>query len=207
GGVSALVAFHRAATDLPGAGGDGVQEPAVVGHHDERLGANVQMLCEPSDALDVEVVGRLVEDDEVVVVDQQSGQARAATFPTGQTRHGLVQVPAAEQAAKDVEGTRVTGPLVFGAVAQDEVPDGGVGKVVPLMQEPDTKAPVVHHAPGVRCGDAGEHGDQCGLSTTVAADHADTVLRVDTERHLVEEYEWPVGQGHVLKIDQIHHRR
>src|SRR5699024_9861253 len=70
---------------------------------------------------------------------------------------------------------------------------------------PDTKAPVVHHAPGVRCGDAGEHGDQCGLSTTVAADHADTVLRVDTERHLVEEYEWPVGQGHVLKIDQIHH--
>src|SRR5690606_28186132 len=109
GGVSALVPLDAAVDHLPGAGGGGVQEPPVVGDHDQRLAAAAEVPGEPGDALDVEVVGGLVEDDEVVVVDEQPGERGAAPLPAGEVGHRPAEVPAAEQAAEHVAGPGVAG--------------------------------------------------------------------------------------------------
>ena len=70
--VTALVGVNHAVVHFPGGGGDGIQEPAVVSdHHDGNLAA--QQLRKPLHALDVEVVGRLVEYHEVEFLYERCG--------------------------------------------------------------------------------------------------------------------------------------
>ena len=53
---------------------------------DDRAAPRQQVLGEPADALDVEVVGRLVEHDQVGVADQRRGQRDAPLLAAGQAR-------------------------------------------------------------------------------------------------------------------------
>ncbi len=52
-------------------------EPAGV-----RRPAPLEVIGEPGDALNVEVVGGLIEEDDVVVADEQRGERHAAALPT-----------------------------------------------------------------------------------------------------------------------------
>ena len=69
-------------------GADLVEEPPVVGHDHEparvRRPAPLEVPGEPGDALDVEVVGGLVEEDDVVVADEQRGERDAAALAAGE---------------------------------------------------------------------------------------------------------------------------
>ncbi|WP_280420077.1 hypothetical protein, partial [Nocardia carnea] len=47
---------HPAAHHFPGAGRDGVEEPAIVGDHDQRTAPGQQMFGQPLHALDIEMV-------------------------------------------------------------------------------------------------------------------------------------------------------
>ena len=77
--VAAVVGVHRAALHLPRAVADLVQEPAVVGDDDQRgLAPRGQVPGQPGDALDVEVVGRLVEQQQVRVARPGAWPARSA---------------------------------------------------------------------------------------------------------------------------------
>ena len=89
-GVPALVAVDGAVVDLPRRLADLVEEPPVVGDDDEGAGAADEVLGQPRDRLDVEVVGRLVEHDEVVAPEQQRGQRAAPALAAGEARarHG-----------------------------------------------------------------------------------------------------------------------
>ena len=89
---------------------------------------------EPGDALDVEVVGGLVEHDQVGLADEQLGERDPAPLATGERRDDGVealreagQIEPAEQPGQDVADLGVAGPLVVGEVADDLVPDGGLG--------------------------------------------------------------------------------
>ena len=94
-GVPAVVGVHDAGpvggrVHLPGAVADGVEEPAVVGDHDQRRGApqpapRVEVPGQPGDGLDVEVVGRLVEDQQVV---RRPGAAAPASTGVARRRRG-----------------------------------------------------------------------------------------------------------------------
>jgi len=68
--VAAVVLVDDGVVDLPGPVAHRVEEPAVVSHHHERRGSRDQVPCEPVDRFDVEMVGRLVEDQQVVVAEQ-----------------------------------------------------------------------------------------------------------------------------------------
>lgn len=129
--VAALVLVDGAALDVPHAGADLVEEPPVVGHADERGTAGPQVSGEPGDALDVEVVGGLVEDDQVLVRDQQLGERDAAALTAGERRDDGVQPvlearqrEAAEEAGQHVPDLGAARPLVVGEVADDLVADG-----------------------------------------------------------------------------------
>ncbi len=81
--IAAVVRVDARVVDLPDPGADRVEEPAVVADHEHRDRAGlerVQVLGEPGDGLDVEVVGRLVEHQQVVVAEQQRDQGDPAAF-------------------------------------------------------------------------------------------------------------------------------
>ena len=127
--VAALVAVDVAVVHLPRPRADGVEEPPVVRDDDERAAPGRpprrQVPGQPGDALDVEVVRRLVEQDDVVLADQQRGQRHPAPLPAGQPLQRRVEAPdagrvdAAEQPGHHVPDPRVGGPLVRGGRADD----------------------------------------------------------------------------------------
>ena len=86
GRVAALVLVDRGVGDLPGERADGVQEPAIVGDDEHRAAARGEVVREPVDALDVEVVGRLVEQQQLGVAEQRLGERDPAPLAAGQRR-------------------------------------------------------------------------------------------------------------------------
>ena len=128
--VAALVAVDRAVGDLPGGGADGVEEPAVVGDDEQRAGARGQMPREPVDRLDVEVVGRLVEQQQLGRVEQQPRERDPPALAAGQRRDRRLEAcrearerDAAEQTVEDVAEGTVARPLVLGAAADERRAD------------------------------------------------------------------------------------
>ena len=101
--VAAVAAAHveeargEGAVQLDHAPGDGFEEVAVVAHRDEGLGLARQQLLEPEDAVDVEVVGGLVE-------QQQLGLAHELA------RDGEPLLPAARERLRLLRLVREAGP-------------------------------------------------------------------------------------------------
>ena len=82
--VVALERDAAAAVELEDPLGDVVEEVAVVGDRDDGAGVLLQEPLEPLDALGVEVVGRLVEQQQVGPAEQQPAQRDAAALAAGQ---------------------------------------------------------------------------------------------------------------------------
>ena len=74
GVVAAVVDVAGAAVELEHLGRDPVEHVAVVGHQDQPAPERGQAVLEPGDGVDVEVVGGLVEDEQVAVGHQRAGQ-------------------------------------------------------------------------------------------------------------------------------------
>jgi hypothetical protein len=131
GRVAALVLVHAAVDDLPGRGADRVEEPAVVRHDQQRAAARREMAGEPVDPLDVEVVRRLVEEQQLGAVEERVGQRDPAALPARERADARVQPvreprhrDAAEQAVEHGAERRVPRPLVVGAAADELAADG-----------------------------------------------------------------------------------
>ena len=100
GGERGLLAFEEgrvvarpveepAAVDLDDPGGQPAEERPVVGDEDQRPAEPEQVVFEPADRLDVEVVRRLVQQQDVGLADQRPGPAGpGASSPRRATRTG-----------------------------------------------------------------------------------------------------------------------
>ena len=84
GGVVALVGNAAAAIELEDPAGDVVEEVAVVGDDQDRAGIVAQMAFEPGHGFRVEMVGRLVQQQQLGLVEQQLAQRDAAAFTAGE---------------------------------------------------------------------------------------------------------------------------
>ena len=105
--VVAGVAGEPAAFELQDRARYGVEEVAVVGD-DEHGGLRaLDEVLQPLDGLEVEVVGRLVEQDEVGLLEQETGQGYAALLPARERPDGALPVLRGEaQAEERVEAAR-----------------------------------------------------------------------------------------------------
>ena len=92
GGVVARPVGEAAAIELDDPGGQPFQEDPVVGDEDDRAAVAQQERLQPADRLDVEVVGRLVQEQDVGIVDEGPGQQHAALHPRGELREPGVRV-------------------------------------------------------------------------------------------------------------------
>jgi hypothetical protein len=97
---------------LPGPLADRVEEPPVVRDDDQRRSAPGEVVGQPRDRLHVEVVGRLVEDDQVVLAQQERGERAATTLTTGKAGDGPVERHPGQQHLDHLTGAGVRGPLV-----------------------------------------------------------------------------------------------
>src|ERR1035441_8110841 len=78
GRVAALVGVHLTVRDLPGPLRHRIEKPAVVSDYHDRPSRVGQVVREPADRLQVQVVGWLVEQQQSVRAQQQSGQRNPA---------------------------------------------------------------------------------------------------------------------------------
>ena len=85
GRVVAFVGIGAATVEFEDPFGDVVQEVPVVGDRQDRPGVGGQVLLEPLHALGVQVVGRLVEQQQVRFGQQQLAQRHPAALTAGQS--------------------------------------------------------------------------------------------------------------------------
>ncbi len=182
-----------------------------MGDDHQRALALQQVVGQPAHALDVEVVGRFVEHQQVEVAHQRGGQRDAAALAAGKIGDRGVQAePGHAEAGEHRPHPRVGGPFVLGAETvrvEDRVAHGRVrGKLGALGDHRHPQIATLADPAAVRLGETGEHLQQRRLAPTVEPDDADALARRDTQRNAVQQRTHAVALADRFQIDQVHHR-
>ena len=109
--VTHLVVYDLAAGDLDGATGYVVDECSVVAYQYHRVGLCLQKGFKPLDAFDVEVVGGLVKQEDVGLLQQELGQFDAHAPTAAELAGAALEVAALE--AQSHQGTLHVGASVL----------------------------------------------------------------------------------------------
>ena len=103
--IAAAVTDQPALADLDNAADKLVQELAIVRDDQDRAGVALQILLEPEQRFEVEVVGRLVQQQQVRLLRQQPRQVRAHHPAAAHLARGPVEILLAEaQPGEDLLG-------------------------------------------------------------------------------------------------------
>src|ERR1700752_4205955 len=104
--VLLVIAFEprhlRVALEGEDVGRNAVEEPAVVGDHHRAAGEAEQRLLERAQRLDVEIVGRLVEQQHIAAGTQPLGEVHTVALSARELADQLLLLRAAEVEASDV---------------------------------------------------------------------------------------------------------
>ena len=108
---------RAARLELEHRGADRLEEPAVVGDHDDRGVERLELGLQPLERVDVEVVRRLVEQEQVGLGGERAGQRGARELAAGEARELAVEGVVGE--AEVVEHRRrAVAPRVAAAVLE-----------------------------------------------------------------------------------------
>ena len=89
--IVAHIHLDMAVVHVHDVGADGVQEVTVMAHHKDQALAVHQEILQPLDGLNVQMVGGLVQQDDVRLAEQRLGQQHLHLFLGGQAGHFAVQ--------------------------------------------------------------------------------------------------------------------
>ena len=103
-GVVAFVGNALAAIELENPAGDLVEEVAIVGHGDDGAGIVGEKALQPGDRFRVEMVGRLVEQQQVGFLQQQAAKRDAPPLAARERRDRGVARRAAQRVHRDLDG-------------------------------------------------------------------------------------------------------
>ena len=70
-----------------------VEEIAVVRHHQQRYRGAAQIVLQPLHHVQVQVIGRLVQDQQLRLGDERIGKSHPLQLASGQLAHRLVEIP------------------------------------------------------------------------------------------------------------------
>ena len=90
--VVAAVGIQPLAGQFPDAVGDAVEEVAVVRHHHHAAAPLQQHAFQPFGGLQIEMVGRLVHQQQVRFLQEQASQQAAGALPAAQVRQRQVML-------------------------------------------------------------------------------------------------------------------
>ena len=102
--VIAGVAGKTAIFEFQDRTGDGVEEVAVVGDDEDGAPRPLDEVLQPLYGAQVEVVGRLVEEDEIRLLHKQAGQGDAALLAAGKGAYWTLPVLGGETQRSDGRG-------------------------------------------------------------------------------------------------------
>ncbi|CNJ68349.1 Uncharacterised protein [Mycobacterium tuberculosis] len=88
--------------------------------------AGLQVVSEPGDGFNIQVVGGLVEHEHVPFLREQGGERYASTLTARERRDGCIPGQIGDQAGDDIADACLRCPFVFGGVAHNCVADGVV---------------------------------------------------------------------------------
>ena len=100
--VVALVGNARPAVELEDPAGDVVEEIPVMGHRDDAPWVLGEVALEPTDRFGVEVIRRLVEEEQIRLREKESAERDTATLAAGERAHVLVARGTTERVHRDV---------------------------------------------------------------------------------------------------------
>ena len=224
GGIAAREALEPAAgRQLVDAIDDGVEEAAVVRDHEQGAVVRAEEPLEPGEAVGVEVVGRLVEQQHLRVLQQRRGQQRAGLLAAREPRERAVAGQVVDrEPVPDLVGAGLGGPGVRGLGALEGVrvavevaglaergerlaglPERVVEQRVErrvargrlLRQVADARGRRDRSAVGVLA--ARQQAQQRRLARAVGADEAGSLAGVEGQREPIEEGRAVIALGQI----------
>ena len=187
-------------------GGHPVEEPAVMGDHHRAPREGQQRVLEGAEGIHVEVVGGLVEQQQVAAALQQGGQVHAVALAPREIAHLLLLIGALEVERGHV-GAR-------GHLARAELEQLGAARdLLPhVLVRIEAVAALVHVGQAHRLPDlqraavglllAGDHAEERGLARAVGADDAHDAAAREAEGEVLDQQPVAVALDEVL---DLHH--
>ncbi len=183
--------------------GEGFEHAAVVADQHDAGAQRGELALEPLDGGQVEVVGRLVEQQQLGGGGERAGERGAPGLAAGETRGPLV----AGQAQLLEQGAGAVGVVRIVEAGLDIVEHSGMGGQVGLLLEIAQAGAGLQEAGAVILGErAGGDAQQRGLARAVAAAEADALAGADGELGAVEQRPAAQGEGDVLQVEKRRHR-
>ena len=165
------------------------------------------------DAVDVEVVGRFVEQQQLRLEGEGEGQCRPLAFtPRG---HGRAQVFVDPEPVQVLDQPRLGTParalvvdlLEMTACDQALAQRAGIGERGLLLDERGAQPVAAADLTGVQCQLARDHAQQRRLAGAVAADQADALAAAHRQRCAVEQRVQAISEFGVGEGEQGHEAR
>ena len=164
-----------------------------------------QRLLERAQRVDVEVVGRLVEQQQVAAALQQLGEVHAVALAARERADLALLLRALEVEPRDVGARRdlALAQLDLVLPARDLLPDGlvGVERVAALIDVADLHGLAERQRPGVGRLLPGDHPEQRRLAGAVGADHADDAAARQREGQVVDQQVVAVALLDAARLD------
>ena len=182
-----------------------IQEAAVVGDDAKSAGVFCERTLQNLLTLNIQVISRLVHDQEVGRVQQHANQSHARFFSAGKDADALKNVitmeqEAAQQTAHDRE--RLARGGLFHTFQHGL---GGIQHVrMRLREEGDVGVETELYRTGVSFFRHGYQAGECRFAGAVHTDDGDAVAFLHAEIESLEQVDVSVGLGNIL---QFHHRR
>jgi hypothetical protein len=144
--VRAEQAGREGAVQLDHASGDGLEEVAVVAHRQESLGLARQQLLEPEDPVHVQVIGGLVEQEQVGLAYQltRDGQALLPAAREGRRQLRLPREPGPSQGYGDAAVHLVSLDLQVGERLAQDGADGRIRREGGVLRHVADAQPLAH---------------------------------------------------------------
>src|SRR5580704_8985150 len=188
-------------------GGDAVEEPAIVADEDGTAGEILQRPFERPQRIDVEIVGRLVKQQQVGARFEHLGKMHAVALAAGERADLLLLIGALE-----IEGGAISARIHLALAEEDDIVAAGdllpdrrsaVERVARLVDIAELDRLADLDCALVRLLLAGDHAKQRGLVCAVGTDHPDNATGRQLEGEIVDQQIVAESLGEVLEVDDV----
>ena len=160
---------------------DGVEQRAVVGDEQQRAGEGLQRGLERLAALEVEVVGRLVEDQHVGPGVDEDGQRQAPALAAREPVERLLGLLAAEQEPPE-QRARLVRASARSRAGRPRAPCRLLAELLGVLgEQPELDVVAAAQLAAVELALAGERLDQRRLARAVGADERDVLAALEPQ--------------------------
>ena len=203
--VVAVIELQAAALQGGDHPADRVDEGAVVRDQEDGAGIRLQIALEPEQGVDVEMVGRLVEQQQVRLAEQEPRQRHAHRPAAAERVHRALEVGHLEaEPHEDRLGPRHEPALRLREIGGRAGEHGLLGdRRVLLRQIADRGAALERQRPAVRLLDAQQDLEERRFSRAVGAHQGQAVAAVDLQRGAVQ-HDLPAER--LVNVGEGHHR-